>query len=450
MRQPRPRTMNSSQVRARLRRRQAAERRFHFYGRAAILFAVASLAWLVLSILASGYSAFSTYWIKLEIEPAVPAVPAVPASAAEERLPTDIDIEEATKNAVDLRDLILSGLIRSLPDVVDPQTHREALALISSAETYSALRDRLSESPDLLAQPLTVFVPVSDSVDQTLKGRIDRSLPADRRSVSDRQIRWIDRLAEQDRIVRRFNLFLFMRPDSRDPERAGIASAIVGSAMILVLAALLALPIGLGSAIYLEEFAPKTGVGRQVTRGLEIMINNLAAIPSIVFGLLGLAVFINFFGFARSIPLVGGMVLALRMFPTLIIASRAALQSVPSSIVDGALSLGATRSQAVFGQKVPLAAPGMLTGFIIALAQALGETAPLLMIGMVAFVTTVPDSFTDPATALPVQIFIWSDSPERAWVERTSTAILLLLLFLLLFNGLAIWLRGRLQKRLRL
>jgi phosphate transport system permease protein len=213
--------------------------------------------------------------------------------------------------------------------------------------------------------------------------------------------------------------------------------------MILTVAFVLAFPIGVGAAVYLDEFAPKN----KFTDFIEININNLAAVPSIVFGLLGLAVFLNFFGMPRSIPLVGGMVLALRVFPTIIISTRAALQSVPPSMVDGALSLGASHTQAVFHQKVPLAAPGILTGSIIGMAQALGETAPLLMIGMVAFVTEVPTSFTEPATALPVQIFLWSDSAERAWSERTSAAILVLLVVLIIMNGLAIWLRSRLEKR---
>ena len=213
--------------------------------------------------------------------------------------------------------------------------------------------------------------------------------------------------------------------------------------MILGVAFVLAFPIGVGAAVYLDEFAPKN----KFTDFIEININNLAAVPSIVYGLLGLAVFLNFFGMPRSIPLVGGMVLALRVFPTIIISTRAALQAVPPSMVDGALSLGASHTQAVFHQKVPQAAPGILTGSIIGMAQALGETAPLLMIGMVAFVTEVPNSLTEPATALPVQIFLWSDSAQRAWSERTSAAILVLLAVLIIMNALAIYLRSRLEKK---
>jgi phosphate transport system permease protein len=297
-------------------------------------------------------------------------------------------------------------------------------------------------NPSLVGQTVTVTA-TSDHVDQLLKGYIDREVPETRRKVSDQQIAWIDTLKEQGVIKRKLNTILFTNADSRDPELAGIAGAVVGSVMVVILAFLMALPIGVGAALYLDEFAPKN----RWTDLIEININNLAAVPSIVFGLLGLAIFINFFGFQRSLPLVGGMVLALRAFPTIVIATRAALRSVSPAMVDGALSLGASHTQAVFQQKLPLAAPGILTGSIIAMAQVLGETAPLLMIGMVAFVTEIPTSVTDPATALPVQIFLWSDSAERAWSERTAAAIIVLLVILVTMNGFAIWLRNRLEKR---
>ena len=299
------------------------------------------------------------------------------------------------------------------------------------------------KNPDLVGRTVTVTVPASDQIDQLLKGYIKRDTDESRRKVSNQQITWADTLKDRGVIKKKFNKILFMNPDSRDPELAGIASAVVGSVMILVVAFVLAFPIGVGSAIYLDEFAPKN----KFTDFIEININNLAAVPSIVFGLLGLAVFLNFMGMPRSIPLVGGMVLALRVFPTITIATRSALQGVSPSIVDGALSLGASHTQAVFQQKLPLAAPGILTGSIIGMAQALGETAPLLMIGMVAFVTEVPNSVTEPATALPVQIFLWSDSAERAWAERTSAAIIVLLVVLITMNGFAIWLRNRLEQR---
>lgn len=433
-----PRTWSNPKVQDRLRRRHSAEKRFRLYGRLAVFLTVSALAWLLLSIAGNGYSAFTAHWVTLDVN--LDAQIIDPESRR----------EASALREADFRQILIAALGADLAGVEGRRAQIEAVNLLSSTEAASILRRKVIDDPSLIGTQISLPVPTSDLVDQVMKGRIDRSANPRRRPITDQQLRWLDEWIATDRIERRFNHLLFTRPDSRDPARAGIASALIGSAFMLILAALLSLPIGIGTAIYLDEFAPRTGFGGRLSRALEIIINNLAAIPSIVFGLLGLAVFINFFGLARSIPLVGGMVLALRMFPTLIIASRAALQSVPPSIVNSALSLGATRSQAVFGQKLPLATPGVLTGAILALAQALGETAPLLMIGMVAFVTEVPSTVTDPATALPVQIFIWSDSPERAWSERTSAAIMILLLFLLVINGLAIWLRGRLQKRMRL
>lgn len=433
-----PRRIDSPKVQARLRRRHRAERRFRLYGRVSVIFAIIALAWLLISVGASGLSAFTSYSVQLNLT-----------------VETQTDIgrvnageEGPTSRSDIIQQSVLNALRQSIPHIDERDDRDRALGLISMQEVHFQLNEKMDQSDERESFSTTLTVPLSDIADQTLKGHINRQSPEAQRPISNEQLVWLDRLRAEGLIERRFNARLLTRPDSRDPERAGIASALIGSVMILMLAAVIALPIGIGSAIYLEEFAPESGLGQRVTGGLEIMINNLAAIPSIVFGLLGLAVFINFMGLARSIPLVGGLVLALRMFPVLIIAARAALQAVPSTIVDGALALGATRSQAVFGQKVPIAAPGILTGAILALAQALGETAPLLMIGMVAFVTTVPTELTDPATALPVQIFIWSDSAERAWLEKTSAAIILLLMFLLLMNGLAIALRARLQKRL--
>ena len=242
---------------------------------------------------------------------------------------------------------------------------------------------------------------------------------------------------------KKWNIEFFTTGDSRNPETAGIGGAIVGSSLTLLVTLLLAFPVGVAAAIYLEEFAPKNRINDMI----EVNINNLAAVPSIIFGLLGLAIFLNFFGMPRSAPLVGGIVLALMTLPTIIIASRASIKSVPPSIKEGALALGATKIQAVFHHVVPLAMPGMMTGTIIGMARALGETAPLLMIGMVAFIVDVPRSITDPSTALPVQIFLWADSPERAFVEKTFAAILVLLIFLVIMNLTAILIRKRFEKK---
>lgn len=406
-----------------MRKRRAAERRFRAYGRAAVTFSVAALAWLLISIIMTGASAFTQHWVTIELTLA-------PQSG--DAQPND-------------RRRLADGLAKVFDIPATDAARRELLQIISASAATTHIRGSQAEGGTI-----QLHVPASDLTDQYLKGHSDPALPQDQRKITDRQISWIMALDEEDRIVRRFNRGLFGNPDSRDPERAGLASAIFGSAMIVLIAGALALPVGIGAAIYLDSFAPQTGWGGRLTRFVEVNINNLAAVPSIVFGLLGLAVFINFFGLQRSIPLVGGLVLALRMFPTIVIASRAALQVVPESLTDSALSLGASPMQAVFGHRVPLAAPGMLTGSIIGMAQALGETAPLLMIGMVAFVTSVPSSPMDPATALPVQIFLWSGSAEAAWAERTSAAIIILLAVLMLINGIAIIARERLQRRRKL
>ena len=267
--------------------------------------------------------------------------------------------------------------------------------------------------------------------------------PAADRRLSDKQIAVLLGLESQGRVESRFNAIFFNSGDSREPEQAGILSALKGSMYMLVVTLVLSFPIGVATAVYLEEFAPQN----RWTDFIEVNINNLAAVPSIVFGLLGLAVFLNFFGLPRSAPLVGGLVLTLMTLPTIIISGRAALKSVPPSIREAALGVGASRTQTVFYHVLPLALPGMLTGTIIGMAQALGESAPLLMIGMVAFIVDAPQGFTDPATALPVQIYLWADSPERAFVERTSAAIMVLLGFLISMNALAVILRKRFERR---
>ncbi len=415
----------------RLKKRRGKEWRFRMWGRASIAFALAALAWLMFSIVGTGYTAFQQHFMKMDFE------------LSESILAPDGTRDPKKLRGANYRRVVQNTMYSQFPEVTGRKDKQALFALVSASGATNQIRQMVYKNPDLVGKTVTLTVPASDQIDQLLKGYIKRDTEESRRKVSNQQIAWADTLKERGVIKKKFNRILFMNPDSRDPELAGIASAVVGSIMILVVAFVLAFPIGVGSAIYLDEFAPKN----KFTDFIEININNLAAVPSIVFGLLGLAVFLNFMGMPRSIPLVGGMVLALRVFPTITIATRSALQGVSPSIVDGALSLGASHTQAVFQQKLPLAAPGILTGSIIGMAQALGETAPLLMIGMVAFVTEVPNSVTEPATALPVQIFLWSDSAERAWAERTSAAIIVLLVVLITMNGFAIWLRNRLEQR---
>lgn len=290
------------------------------------------------------------------------------------------------------------------------------------------------------------YLPLDETVTEAASGtwRL-RTLDVveDNRKFSDQEIVWTDQLAERGYVRNGFNSIFFTRGASREPEMAGVLGAVIGSALTLIVTLALSFPLGVAAAIYLEEFAPKN----RWTTIIEVNINNLAAVPSIVFGLLGLAVFLNYFELDRSAPYVGGMVLALMTLPTIIIASRAALRAVPPSIREAALGIGASRLQTVTHHVLPLAMPGILTGTIIGMAQALGETAPLLMIGMVAFVVDVPAAFSDPATVLPVQIFMWADFPEPAFQQRTSAAIMVLLAFLIAMNAIAVVLRKRFERR---
>ena len=307
------------------------------------------------------------------------------------------------------------------------------------------LRDAVKANPRLIGQRVKFTVPVSDIYDQLQKGVVRRDVPEEERpkNMTDQQIGWFDKLAKDGRVSTPFNWALVTAADSTKPELAGLKAALAGSAYALLVCFLISFPVGIAAAIYLEEFAPKN----RITDIIEVNINNLAAVPSIVFGLLGLALFLNFFGLPRSSSLVGGMVLALLVLPTIIIATRNALKAVPPSIREAGLGVGASKHQAVFDHVLPLAMPGILTGTIIGLAHALGETAPLLLIGMKSFVTTAPESLTAPATALPTQIFNWSDSPERGFTARTSAAIIVLLGFLIVMNGLAVFLRQKLERK---
>jgi phosphate transport system permease protein len=297
--------------------------------------------------------------------------------------------------------------------------------------------------PQQMGSTVAMKFAVDDDVDSFLRGFISRETSEADRRISDLQISYIDILDAQNRLSYEISDYLFFGSASRDAEMAGIFGALIGSLFTLLVCIILAFPLGVGTAVYLEEMAPKN----RLTEIIEININNLAAVPSVVYGIMGLAIFISVFGMPRSIPLVGGIVLALMTLPTIIISSRAAIRAVPPSIRDAALGIGASKIQTIVHHVLPLAMPGILTGTIIGMAQALGETAPLLMIGMVAFIVDVPTGVTDPGTVLPVQIFMWADFAERMFVQKTSAAIIILLAFLVSMNGAAIFLRKKLERR---
>lgn len=322
------------------------------------------------------------------------------------------------------------------------EDERKIAADILSNQARFIIRDRVVANPGLIGQTGVIRVPTSDPWDQLNKGVLSRDTAGSSR-FAPQDIAVFEKIEQAGLISKPLNWGLLTNADSRFPEVAGLRGAIVGSAYTLLICFLISFPVGIGAAIYLEEFAPRN----RFSDLIEININNLAAVPSVVFGLLALAVFLGWLGMPRSAPLVGGMTLALMTLPTIIIATRNAIKAVPPSIREAALGVGASRQQVVFGHVLPLAMPGILTGTIIGLAQALGETAPLLLIGMNAFVTAAPATPLDASTALPTQIFIWADSPERGFTSRTSAAILVLIGFLVLMNAIAIYLRNKFERR---
>ena len=411
-----------------IRRRRRAEWRFRLYGIAAIVFAVAMLGLLLVSVVSDGWSAFLQTSITLEV-----ALP-------KDEIDPDGKGVEAVREA-NFQALIEDALIKKLG--VQGRDDERLAAKMVSAGADTVLRNLVLASPELVGKSALITVPANSDIDMAYKGHIRRGVPEQDRQVKDKQFRWIDALVRAGAIHMGFNWRFFSLGDSNEPELAGILGALSGSAYTMLVTLLLCFPIGVAAAIYLEEYAPKN----RVTDLIEVNINNLAAVPSIVFGLLGLAVFLNFFGLPRSAPLVGGMVLSLLVLPTIIIATRASFKAVPPSIREAAYGLGASKMQVIAHHVLPLAMPGVLTGTIIGMAHALGETAPLLMIGMKAFIAAPPVSPLDPATALPAQVFIWADKPERGFQEKTAAAIIVLLVFLVMMNALAVYLRRKFERR---
>jgi phosphate transport system permease protein len=414
----------------RLRSRYAAERRFKIYGILAISFACIMLVILLFTLLKGGVSAFWQTEMRLEVT--LDAATIDPKGTGN---PAEWD-----RGA--FQTLANEAIYKEFPDVTGRLEKRDLRGLISPVAGVF-IGKILDKDPSLVGQTVQIWIPTSDGVNQILKGGIDRTLPEAQRPISDKQLAWVDKMEANGHLKTAFNSTFFTSSDSNYPELAGLFGAAVGTLLTMLVTIAISLPMGVAAAVYLEEFAPKN----KLTDLIEVNINNLAAVPSIVFGLLGLAVFLNFFGMPRSAPLVGGLVLGLLVLPTIIIASRAALKAVPPSIREAALGMGASRLQAIVHHVLPLAMPGIMTGTIIGMAHAVGETAPLLMIGMNAFVTAAPTSLLDSSSVLPVQIFIWADKPERGFVELTSAAILVLLAFLITMNGAAIWLRKKFERR---
>jgi len=418
-------------VKQTLARRYAAEKRFRWYGIFAIAASLTFLVVLLTSIFIKGWPAFTHTYVKMNV-----SLDADSLGISDN--PTDKELRAANFAGV-----LKKSLREKFPDVKKRKAKKQLYALLSTSGEYQ-LHGMIAADRSLIGQTIDVWLPADDELAAVLKSGDDLSDPDSVVTrMSDLQLGFAQTLRDAGDTQTRFNKTFFTAGDSREPEQAGIRAALIGSALTLLVTFLLSFPIAIAAAIYLEEFAPQN----KWTDIVEVNINNLAAVPSIVFGLLGLAVFINYFHLPRSAPVVGGIVLSLMTLPTIIIASRAALKAVPPSIREAGRGLGASDQQVVWHHVLPLAMPGILTGTIIGLAQALGETAPLLMIGMVAFIVDIPTGFTDAATVLPVQVFLWADSPERAFVEKTSAAIIVLLVFLILMNAIAVLLRKKFERR---
>ena len=422
---------NSLQIDRKLIARKRAETRLKIYGIVSISIALIMLSTLIISIGLSGYSALQQAYVKLDI-------------IIEGEKITDENGMFSNKKALlfNWDGAVSKALLNKFPSVKKRSDKKSLKSLMSSNAGFE-LREYFQQNPQDFDKKITLWLTASDDFDQYLKGRFNVEVLEKDRRLNDSQLQWIDFLSENRIADLKFNTGFFTNADSREPESAGILGAVVGSSLTLIITVLFALPLAVMASIYLEYFA-KPG---RLTDFIEVNINNLAAIPSIVFGLLGLSIFLSLFGLPRSAPLVGGLCLGLMTIPTIIIATRASIRAVPPSIKDAALGLGASKMQAALHHVIPLAAPGILTGTIIGMAQALGETAPLLMIGMVAFIIETPNSFTSAATAMPVQIFMWSDSAERAFYERSSLAILFLVGFLIAMNSLAVILRRKFEKK---
>lgn len=413
-------------LRAGLKRRYARERRFRAYGLLAIAVAVGFLLLLLGRIVEQGHTAFYSHAMTVPVymDPA--------------------RIDRAYPQGTNFEQLVAEQQLRRMGIEDDgPGSKSSAMRGLFSSELKFVAAERVARNPGVVGQTVTLSAPLSDDADLYLKGEISKNTPADQRRLSDEQIAWLDRMDAQGQISAHFNAGLFTRGDSTEPELAGVLGAVIGSALMLLVTALIAIPLGVGAAVWLEEFAPRN----RLTDLIEVNINNLAAVPSIIYGLLGLALFINWMHLPRASPLVGGLVLALMALPTIIIATRSSLKAVPPSIREAALAMGASKTQTVFQHTLPLAMPGVMTGAIISMAHALGETAPLLLIGMVSFVPGLPHSLVEPTGALPSLVYIWENASERAFHERTAAAIMVLLAFMIVMNAAAIVLRRRFERR---
>lgn len=419
-----------------MQKRHRANKRFVLYGKAAVAVSVIFLGVLMSSIIGNGYSAFWKHQITLELylDEAV-------VDPKKNRNPAEI-------GRANFQKIVNKSLLEFFPEESKNRRNKRMLYQMVSSGASAKVRQYVLDNPSMIGSKYIIKLPLHSKIDMYLKGKFGsdeeiKEVDNVKRAIKDIEIEWIHALENKGVFSKAFNTYFFTQGDSRNPEMAGIWGSMVGSILTILCCMIVAFPIGVMTAIYLEEFAPKN----KITDIIEVNLNNLAAVPSIVFGLLGLSVYLGFFGMPRSASLVGGITLALMVLPTIVITTRNSLRAVPSSIRDGALALGASPIQVIVHHTLPLAMPGIMTGTILSVARALGETAPLLMIGMVAFIADVPTGILDPATAMPVQIYLWSDIPEKGFAEKTSAGIIVLLAVLLCANALAVYLRKKFEIR---
>ena len=421
---------NTEIIKKSLMKRHLAESRFKTYGILGIISATVFLIVILSTIFIEGKSAFKSTYIKLDVffDPSI-----IDPDGTR-------DIDEI--RFANYRKVIKKSLKNYFPEVIEKEEMKSLTELISSSEEENLMQAVLTNN-DLIGANKEVWLKASSKIDIIHKNPEMKDLSESNRLISDKELEWFDKLTRNGDVKFSLNKIFFLKADSTEPEQAGILGSILGSFFTLVITLILSFPIAVAAGVFLEELAPKN----RLTDIIEININNLAAVPSIIFGLLGLAIFLNVMHLPRSAPIVGGMVLALMTLPTIIIATRVSLKAVPPSIREAAVGLGATKFQSVIHHVLPLAIPGIATGTIIGMSRALGESAPLLLIGMVAFIVDIPGSFTDSATVLPVQIYLWKSTAARGFVELTAAGVIVLLTFLILMNALAIYVRNKFEKK---
>ena len=421
---------NLKKIEYSLKKRKRQESRFKIYGLLGIATAVTFLCIILSSIFMEGKKAFLSTYIKLEVyfDPDI--------------IYTSNDQKEEDIKFANFQKIIKNSLNSFFPEISDKGELRKLSNFISSSEEENLMKLVL-KNKQLVGQKMTLWLLASSKIDVINKNPDMELIAEEDRLISDLELNWLNEIRSANNIKSNFNKNFFVKADSTEPEQAGIWGSLVGSFFTLFITLILSFPIAVAAGVFLEELAPKN----KFTDFIEVNINNLAAVPSIIFGLLGLAIFLNVMHLPRSAPIVGGMVLALMTLPTIIIATRASLKAVPPSIREAAIGLGATKFQTVTHHVLPLSLPGILTGTIIGMSQALGESAPLLMIGMVAFIVDVPGSFLDSSTVLPVQIYLWKSTAARGFVELTAAGVMVLLSFLILMNGIAVFIRQKFEKK---